>query len=89
MKNAINPLKAVFAMIIAFSCLHTSAQDVWSIHGNNADSAYFIGTINSEPFRIKTDSIDRIIVGTNDTVKFKGLFNLRQHQSFYICPNLF
>lgn len=89
MKNC-NPILMVIAVaVIAISCFRASAQDVWTIDGNNADSSYFIGTINSEPFRIKTDSIDRIIVGTNDTVKFKGLFNLRQHQSFYICPNLF
>lgn len=65
-------LKTIIITLISFSCFHVSAQNAWSIVGNVADTTDFIGTINSQPLVIKTDSIDRIIIGVNDSIAFKG-----------------
>lgn len=72
MKTVVFPQRATIVMVLVLLSLHSLAQRNWDTHGINADSSDFLGTINAEPLRIKTDSIDRIIVGVNDSIRFKG-----------------
>src|SRR5262245_22894943 len=71
MKTPTSLFKVLIILIITISGFHISAQQ-WNTNGNVADTTEFIGTINAEPLRIKTDSIDRIIVGVNDSIQFMG-----------------
>lgn len=72
MKTIFTFCRVVVVVIITFFSLSISAQRTWNTHGINADSSDYLGTTNYEPLRIKTDSVDRIIVGVNDSIEFKG-----------------
>ena len=76
MKNKINNfIKSVIVITIALISYSASAQEgyYWNLTGNSGtDSTNFIGTIDSQTVRIKVDSIDRIVIQTNDSINFKG-----------------
>lgn len=65
--------KALLGLTAVLCSLQIFAQHGdWNTRGNVIDSSHFLGTINHEILRIKTDSIDRIIVGVNDSIQLKG-----------------
>ena len=72
MRTTFNFARVVIVTIVTLFSLSISAQRTWNTHGIHADSSDYLGTINNEPLRIKTDSVDRIIVGVNDSIQFKG-----------------
>ena len=51
----------------------SNAQSTWNLNGNdNTNSSSLLGTTNNKPLKIQTNNHDRIIVGTNDSIQFKG-----------------
>jgi hypothetical protein len=68
-------LKRLILIFVFSAFTHTlvEAQSNWNINGNSGIvDTNFIGTTDSNIVKIKTNNIDRIIVGANNMIQFKG-----------------
>lgn len=53
---------------VPYALYSKNSGDSWKLYGNTADTAMFLGTINTTDLKIKTDSITRIRIGGNGNV---------------------